>query len=100
MPTTLKTANKNIKGRATPPNMIKILSAPLNAFIKFGKKVGEFNSKVLLTAVYITAIGITAIIAKAVRKHFLELKIQPEKQSYWINREQKQTTMEEFKRSF
>ena len=81
--------------------MADILSATVNAFIKFGKKVGEFNSKVLLTAVYITAIGLTSVIAKAARKHFLELKIQPEKPSYWnINPKQKQTTMEEFKRSF
>ena len=74
-------------------------SSVLKPLAKFGRKVGEFNSRVLLTVVYILGIGIAAVLAKIFRKHFLELKVNPEKESYWTDRKEK-ITPEQFKRSF
>ncbi|MAG15645.1 hypothetical protein CMO88_01135 [Candidatus Woesearchaeota archaeon] len=78
--------------------MIKIIKSFWNGFLKVGKKIGEFNSRVLLSVVYILGIGFSALIAKTFRKHFLELKLEPEKESYWAER--KEISLEDFKRSF
>ena len=65
-------------------------------FVKIGKTDGEFNSKVLLSVVYILGLGPTSLIAKIFRKKFLELKTEPDKDTYWIERKKEI----EFKRSF
>jgi len=76
------------------------LSSVWEPFLKVGKKIGEFNSKVLLTIVYILGIGSAAILAKIFRKHFLELKLEPEKESYWAESKKEKNIPENFRRSF
>ena len=77
---------------------MKLLSV-FTPLARFGRKVGEFNSRVLLSVVYIIGLGSAAVLAKIFRKHFLDLKVEPEKESYWTDRKEK-ITLEDFKRSF
>jgi len=53
---------------------------------------------ILLSVVYLVAVGITSIIAKIARKHFLDIKCK--KKSYWIELNLKKKTTEEYYRQF
>ena len=58
---------------------------PVYAPFEFaGKKAAIAVNYILLTIVYFTAIAATALAAKAARKRFLELRIEKERKSYWI----------------
>ena len=65
----------------------------MNSFIK-GFKIG-FNffkenisiiiNSILLSIIYIIGIGLSFLIAKILRKGFLDTKIDKNKNSYWLN---------------
>jgi len=52
-------------------------------FKAYGDLIGTFVNSILLTIVYVIGVGITSILAKIVRKDFLEMKIDDSKETYW-----------------
>lgn len=49
----------------------------------FGDNISTIINSILLTLVYILGIGLTSIFAKIFKKHFLSLKIDKNKMTYW-----------------
>jgi hypothetical protein len=56
---------------------------------KFGSDISIIVNTILLFVVYIIGVGITALVAKIVRKHFLVLK--PKGKTLWIDAKKEQT---------
>ena len=50
----------------------------------FGQIISTIINSLLLFLVYIIGVGLTSIISKFIfRKHFLDLKISKDKETYW-----------------
>jgi len=64
----------------------------------FGDDIASIVNFILLTFVYFLGVGITSIVAKISRKHFLELKT--ERNSYWSELNLSKRTKEEYYRQF
>lgn len=80
-----------------PLGKLRPLLAPLE-FV--GKRVAILVNYVLLTVVYFTAFAATAAIAKIARKRFLELRPEPGRKSYWIERKKEDHSKKEAYRQF
>lgn len=78
----------------------------LKSFLKgFGKGMGNFGENIsliinviLLTFVYLIGVGLTSIVAKIFRKHFLETKLS--KESYWSDLNLKKKPTKDYYRQF
>ena len=64
----------------------------------FGETIGIIVNSVLLTIVYVSAVGLTSIAAKISGKHFLETKIDEKSGSYWTDLNLGKKPMEEYHR--
>ena len=81
--------------------MVKGFFGKIFGAIKFfGEKVATAVNYILLTIVYVLGISVTWLIAKVLRKRFLELKPSRYKKSYWSDVEQVDYTKKENYRSF
>ena len=69
-------------------------------FSEFGENIGLIINSILLTFVYVFGVGLTSIIAKIFKKHFLEMKIEKKQKSYWSNLNLKIRSIEEYYRRF
>ena len=78
---------------------LKQLRKLLAPFEFVGKKFAILVNAILLSVVYFTAFAATAIIAKILRKSFLDLKVDGRK-SYWIDRKKEDYSKKENYRSF
>ncbi len=67
-------------------------------FQGFGMRVNTAITLVTLLFVYIFGVGITSVIGKLAKKKFLDLG--SERPSYWKVLEQKEQSVEDYKRSF
>lgn len=65
-----------------------------------GEIIAKFINSVLLTMVYIIGVGLSALVAKTFNKHFLELKVDKNKKSYWENLNLKKKPIDEYYRQF
>ena len=81
-------------------NALKPLKPIISPFEFVGKKIAILINYTLLTIVYFTAFGATSIAAKLLRKSFLDLKVDNEKKSYWLDRKKEDYTKKESYRSF
>ncbi len=52
-------------------------------FQTFGKSIAAVVNTLLLFVVYVMGVGLTSIIAKITRKHFLETTISEDHDTYW-----------------
>jgi len=66
----------------------------------FSSNITIIINTILLTIVYLIGVGLTSIVAKIFKKHFLENKIQKEKESYWHDLNLKKKPIEEYFRQF
>lgn len=66
----------------------------------FGKGISSIVNSILLSAVYLIGVGLTSIFSKIARKHFLQRKINKNKQSYWSDLNLKKKPIEEYYRQF
>jgi hypothetical protein len=66
----------------------------------FGNNIAGIINSVLLSIVYLLGVGLTAIIAKIVGKHFLETKISKKTMTYWSELNLKKKDLEKYYRSF
>ena len=79
---------------------LKPLKPLYDALDFVGKKVALVVNTVLLTIVYFTAFAATAIIAKLLRKHFLDLSIDKATPTYWLEAKKEDHTKKEPYRPF
>ena len=64
----------------------------------FGQNIAVVINTILLFFVYIIGVGITSMISKIAKKHFLDLKLK--KESYWDDLNLKKKKIEEYYRQF
>ena len=63
----------------------------------FGENISTLVNSLLLLIVYVIGVGLTAIVAKVMRKQFLDTK---KKDSYWNELNLKKKEMKEYYRQF
>ena len=56
-------------------------------WMKIGKFVGYYNTKLLLGLMYYTVFTLYRLIARLLRKDFLDLKMKGDRDSYWKEKE-------------
>jgi len=66
----------------------------------FGEDIAEIINLILLGIVYLIGVGLTFIIARIFGKHFLELKIDKNRKSYWGDLKIGNLKKEEYYRQF
>lgn len=66
----------------------------------FGENIAVIVNTILLFIVYIIGVGITSIVAKIFGKHFMELKIDNNKDTYWSDLNIDKKSMEDYYRQF
>lgn len=66
----------------------------------FGNSISAIINSVLLLAVYLIGVGLTSIFSKIAGKHFLQRKINKNKQSYWSDLNLRKRPIEEYYRQF
>ena len=66
----------------------------------FGGNISIMVNTILLSLVYLTAVGATSIFAKLTGKHFLDMKLLREKDTYWLPSSQKEKSVDEYYRQF
>ena len=70
------------------------LLKPLNLiWFKFGLFLGKMIAPIIMGIVYFIVVFPTFLILKLFKRNYLNIKYQRNKNSYWINVENKQTTM-------
>ena len=69
-------------------------------FKKFGENTAVIVNFILLSLVYFVGVGITSLFAKIFNKHFLELKIDKSKDSYWEELNLTKEGIEKYYRQF
>lgn len=79
---------------------MKTLRGLIRVIKQVGKKIGWVVTTILLIVIYLVGIGVSALIAKSIRKHFLKLKPEKDKTTYWLNKTRTEITLEDFQRSF
>ncbi len=66
----------------------------------FGESITVLINSILLSLAYFLGIGITSIIAKISKKHFLQLKPDKKTATYWEDLNLSKKPMEEYYRQF
>jgi len=69
-----------------------------NGIKNFGENISIIVNTILLTMVYIIGVGITSLIAKMFKKHFLDKNSKDK--SYWKVLDLKKKKIEEYYRQF
>ena len=72
----------------------KILGPMKKIWIKLGDILGLIISPIVMLFIYFSVIFLTGIILKILRKDILNLKIYSNQDSYWINRNQTNQSMD------
>tara|TARA_B100000315_G_C14254766_1_gene441364 strand:+ start:424 stop:657 length:234 start_codon:yes stop_codon:yes gene_type:complete len=67
-------------------------------FTRFGHHIANIVNFILLLIVYVIGVGLTSIVAKVVKKHFLDLG--KEKKSTWVKNKLSTRDYDEYLRSF
>jgi|TARA_B100002003_G_C14010311_1_gene487446 hypothetical protein len=76
---------------------MKFFTGFKNGFQAFGHHIAHLVNFILLTGVYIIAVGPTKLIAKLSGKHFLITKMR---KTNWVKRENKEESYDDYLRSF
>jgi len=65
-----------------------------------GHTIAGLINTALLFVVYVVGVGLTSIIAKIFRKHFLHMKLSKKRESYWTELNLKKRPIEHYYRQF
>lgn len=79
------------------PKALKAIYLP---WMAVATMIGWVMTRVILTLFYYVVMSAFGLVAKLFRKDFLDQKIEPEKESYWVTREQKVIPKHELERQF
>ncbi len=80
--------------------MREIFALLKRLWLSFAHLLGRVNTIILLTIVYVIAVGLMSIIIKILRKDLLLKKINPALNSYWLMRSSGEQTLERHKFQF
>lgn len=69
-------------------------------FLDFGQFITGIINFILLSFAYFIGIGLTSIIAKLLKKHFLETRFSEKSNSYWTDLNLKKRDIKEYYRQF
>ena len=67
---------------------------------KFSSNINVIVNSLLLTIVYFTAVAATSILAKLLRKNFLDIDSSQKKDSYWQNLNLKKENRQKYYQQF
>ncbi len=79
------------------PNVLKPV---YKVFMKVGHVVGNFNTKILLALIYYLLFTPIGLLSRLFGNDLLDTKLEPQAESYWIKREVKEITQEEYEKQF
>jgi hypothetical protein len=80
--------------------MMSFLSGIKEGFKEFGENIALIVNSLLLSVVYFLGVGPTSLVAKIVRKSFLDVKIEKKSKTYWSDLNLKKRPEEEYYRQF
>ena len=80
--------------------MIELLKDLKKGQKEFGEDIAQIINFLLLTLTYVFGVGLTSIFAKMSGKHFLELKIDKNRESYWSDLNLNKKSAEDYYRQF
>jgi hypothetical protein len=66
----------------------------------FGCNITTIVNSILLTAVYVIGIGLTSLVAKILKKHFLDMKLSEKRETYWADLDLNKESIDEYYRQF
>jgi len=66
----------------------------------FGSCISTLINSILLTAVYLIGVGLTATVAKLKRKHFLDMELDKKSKTYWSELNLKKKPVDDYYRQF
>jgi len=66
----------------------------------FGQGISSIVNSALLSLVYLVGVGATAIFAKVIGKHFMDMKAANGADSYWTELDLKKKSVDEYYRQF
>ena len=69
-----------------------------NGFKEFGHFINDIVNFILLSLVFILGVGLVSIFAKFFKKNFLDMK--PGGKTYWLNKKDRNKTMEDSLKPF
>ncbi|MDI6854073.1 MAG: SxtJ family membrane protein [Deltaproteobacteria bacterium] len=69
-------------------------------WMKIAFVMGLFMTKVILSLLFYLVVTPIGILARIFGKDFLKLKIEKERDSYWIKREQKEINRQDYERQY
>ncbi|HVN48843.1 MAG TPA: hypothetical protein VMU30_08505 [Bacteroidota bacterium] len=69
-------------------------------WLSFARLLGKVNTMILLSLVYLTFIGMMALIVRLFRKDLLQKKMNPAQRSYWHNNNAGDQTLDRCKYQF
>lgn len=79
---------------------MKFFNGFRNGMTEFSHNINMVVNSFLLLIVYIVGVGLTSIVAKIFRKHFLDKKIDRKVNTYWTDLSIKKKQMKEYYRQF
>jgi len=65
---------------------VNLLSKPKKYWIKFGYFLGKIISPIIISLIYFVVVFPTNIVLKIFRKDILDVKIDYQKNSYWVKK--------------
>jgi saxitoxin biosynthesis operon SxtJ-like protein len=78
----------------------KALKPLFVVFTKIAHIIGWVNTRIILTLIYYVVITPIGLVLRLVGKDLLDLKIEKEKESYWIERTKVSATKESLEKQF
>ena len=80
--------------------MKKIFHSVKKLWMAFANLLGRISTFILLTLVYVFAVGLMSLFTRIFRQDLLERKLQSERASYWRTRASSDRTLERHKFQF
>jgi len=66
----------------------------------FGSIIAGIINAVLLLSVYMLGVGLTSLVARLLKKKFLDIRIEKDRSTYWSDLNLKKEDMENYYRQF
>jgi len=71
-------------------NLKSIFKRIWQKWLKIGKIIGYYNTKLLLGIMFYTVFTLYGLVAKLLRKDFLDVKMRNDVESYWKEKEKEE----------
>ena len=83
-------------GLASPLSLLPIHKK----WMRFAEVIGNFNAKVILSLTYFLVFTVIRMVASVFREDPLRRKMEPDKDSYWIDCESRDTDPKRYEKQF